>query len=94
LIEAAKRGFDLVIGGELSAFRLSKAFQDGGQMRRIDGLRLSLVTGQGEHGLRDFVLATGGNRRTASRAFPGAWSWPIICDVQAKMEGAGNVCLA
>src|SRR5258708_37797151 len=59
LIEAAKRGFDLFIGGELVAFRLSKAFQHGGQMRRIDGLRLSLVAGQGKHGARGFSWLPG-----------------------------------
>jgi hypothetical protein len=73
---ATKRGFDLVIGGELAAFRLSKAFQHGGQMRRIDGLRLSLVPGQGEHGMCDFVLAAGGGAAGAPLRglFPGAWS--------------------
>jgi hypothetical protein len=36
---------------------LSEAFHDGGQMCRIDGLRLSFLTRQDEHGLRDFVPA-------------------------------------
>jgi hypothetical protein len=42
LIETAKCSFDL-IGGKLAAFRLSEAFHDGGQMCRIDGLRLSFL---------------------------------------------------
>ena len=57
MIEAAKRSFDLIISGKLAAFRLSEAFHDGGQMCRIDGLRLSFLTCQGKHGLRDLVLA-------------------------------------
>jgi hypothetical protein len=35
LIDAAKRGFDFVIGGELAAVRLGKAFQHGGKQLRL-----------------------------------------------------------
>jgi hypothetical protein len=59
LIEAAKRGFDFFIGSELAAVCLSKALEDSGQMSGIDGLRLSLVSGQAQHGPCNFVLAAG-----------------------------------
>jgi hypothetical protein len=59
LLEAAERGFDFVIASELAACGLGQAFQDSGKMRRIDGLRLSLVSGKGEHGPCDFILAAG-----------------------------------
>jgi hypothetical protein len=57
---AAKCGFDLVIRCELAALGLSKAFQDCGKMGGINCFRLSLVTGQGKHGMCYFVLAAGG----------------------------------
>jgi hypothetical protein len=93
LIEAAKGGFDLVIGGELAAFRLSKTFQDSRQMRRIDGLRHSLVTGQGKHGLRDFVLAA---RRQPTHRFEGFLEEPghgqsyATCGLKWKGVGSGK----
>ena len=87
MIEAAKRSFDLIIGGELAAFRLSEAFHDGGQMCRIDGLRLSFGSRQDEHGLRDLVLAARWQPSYRTERPFQKWSWPIICGVQTKMKG-------
>jgi hypothetical protein len=90
-IEAAERSFDVIIRCELAVFRLSKSFQDGRQVRGINRLRHSLVTRQGEHRTRDFVLAARWQPADCFECcFQELCHGFIICGLLAEMEEASN----
>ncbi|HEV7601034.1 MAG TPA: hypothetical protein VGO49_12370 [Bradyrhizobium sp.] len=68
-LEATERGFDFCIGCKLTAIGLGQSFQDRRKVSGINFFGLAVVVGQAQRRERDLIWLSGGNSRTASRAF-------------------------